>query len=117
MTTRTTSELSKAVMQKLAVIDAMESPSAQDHVMINARYEELMEGLREENLAYWENSTIPLVVFPALTDLVALHSGSAFGKPLAAVGDIEQAEMSIKRRIRRHTHKLSSAATIYQDDF
>jgi len=117
MTTRTTSELSKAVMQKLAVLDALEDPSTADHVMIKARYEELMEGLREENLAYWENSEIPLVVFPALTDLVALHSGSAFGKPLAAVGDIEQAEMSIKRRIRRHTHKLSSAATIYQDDF
>ena len=117
MATRTLQNLSKSVMEKLAVIDALESPSAQDHSLIAERYAEIFDALAEEELAYWPTGEIPLIVFPALTDLVALHVGSAFGRPMVAVSDIEAAEIPIKRRLRKHTHKRASGVETYQDDF
>ena len=117
MATRTLQDLSKAVMEKLAVIDALEDPSASDHLMIMRRYAELYEGLAEEQLAYWPESEIPLVAFPALSDLVALHAGPAFGRPIVSVTDIEAAEVPIKRRLRRHTHKRASGVEAFQVDY
>lgn len=117
MVTRSLSDLTLAVMQDLGVIDAMDSPSASDHALVRGRYEALFSNLREESLAYWEEAAIPLVVFQPVTDLVALHCGAAFGRPKVSIAEIEATETSIKRRIRRHTHKLTSGVTMYQDDF
>ena len=117
MATRTLQNLSKAVMEKLGVIDALQDPSAQDHTMILNRYAEILEGLVEEELAYWPEGEIPLIVFPALTDLVALHVGPAFGRPIVAVTDIEGAEIPIKRRLRKHSRKEASGAETYQVDY
>lgn len=117
MTTRSLNELSKAVMEKLAILDANSSPSAADHKMIVDRYTELMAGLQDEEIAYWDIDAIPLLVFGAVTDLVALHSGGAFGRPLVALTDIEAAEVPIKRRIKRHTRKHASGEEIRQDNY
>lgn len=117
MTTRTLNQLSKAVMEKLALLDANSTPAAADHTMIVDRYTELMEGLRDENIAYWDDAAIPLLVFGPVADLVALHCGGAFGRPLVSVIEIEAAEVPIKRRIKRHTRKHASGEEIHQDNF
>lgn len=107
MTTRSLTELSKAVMEKLGKVDANSTVEAADHTMIVDRYTELMEGLRFEDIAYWTDTAIPLLVFPALTDLVALHSQSAFGRAVNAQ-EFETLELTHKRRLRRYTHKMSA---------
>lgn len=118
MTSRSLSDLTLAVMQDLVVIDAFDNPSASDHALIRGRYEAILENLKEEGLAYWDEGAIPLAVFQPVTDLVALHCGGAFGRPkVGSFSDIEAAEISIKRRIRRHTHKLPSGVALTQDDF
>ena len=117
MATRTLQNLSKAVMEKLGVIDALQDPSAQDHTMIVNRYAEILEGLAEEELAYWPEGAIPFIVMPVLIDLMALHVGPSFGRPIVDVTMIEAAEIPIKRRLRKHTHKSASGAETHQDDF
>jgi len=52
-----------------------------------------------------------------LSDLVALHAGPAFGRPIVSVTDIEAAEVPIKRRLRRHTHKRTSGVETFQVDY
>lgn len=116
MTTRTLHQLSKAVLEKLALIDANADPSAADAQMISDRYGELMETLRDEDLCYWNDDAIPLLVFSAVADLVALHCMSAFGLGGNPV-EIEDAEIPIKRRIRKHTRKPASGMPIPQENF
>lgn len=116
MTTRTTQQLSKAVMEKLALVDANADPSAADHAMIANRYTELMDVLRDEDLCYWSNAAIPLLVFSGVSDLVALHCMSAFGLGGSPV-EIEANEIPIKRRIRKHTKKPYSHEDITADDY
>jgi hypothetical protein len=117
MKSRTPQELSKAVMDQLGVIDALEFPSAIDHQYIFDRYTDLMDELRADELGYWPDDQIPGLVFLAVADLVALHVGPAFGRPVVAVTDIEDAQVPIKRRIRRYTKKHASGEVSYQDHF
>ena len=117
MATRTLLQLSHAVMEKLALIDANSSPAAPHHQMIVDRYSELMEELRGDGIGYWEDAAIPLLVFGPVCDLVALHVGPAFGKPLVKVTDIEDAEVPIQRRIKRHTKKHASGLEPEQVDY
>lgn len=117
MATRTKAQLSKAVMEKLGLLNATDDVAAEDHAMISTRYTELMEGLEAENLAYWPEDQIPLLVFPAVTDLVGIHCASAFGiTPLNPI-EIEQAEIIVKRRIRKYTVTKSSLLDTYQADY
>ena len=109
MTDRTLLQLSKAVADKLTVTDALEQPAAVDHALIVSRYEELMEELRDDDLCYWPNGAIPLVVFTAVVDLVALHVAPSFGMTIAGVYEIENAEIPIKRRIRKRLNKAEGS--------
>jgi len=116
MTTRSLTELSHAVMEKIGAVDSNSTVEASDHDMIVRRYSELMEGLRFEEIAYWENAEIPLLVFPPLTDLVSLHCESAFGRQRDPK-EMEALELVHKRRMRRYTHKMSAGTVSYADDF
>ncbi len=117
MATRTLVQLSKAVMEKLALIDSHGSVAAVDHQTIVDRYTEIMEQLRDESIGYWDDGAVPLLVFGAVTDLVALHVAPSFGAPLVPITKIEEAEVSIKRRIKRHTKKYASGDEAEMVDF
>jgi hypothetical protein len=117
MTTRSQTEMAQTVLEKLRVVDSQQSASATDRTFVINRYAELMEGLREEELAYWPDDEIPLLVYPAVTDLVALHVSGSFGKPMVSLIEIESAEIPIKRRIRRHTRKQSAGEDTYTLDY
>lgn len=116
MTSRSLTELSKAVMEKVAKTDANATVEAADHAMIVDRYTELMEGLRFEGIAYWEDAAIPLLVFPPLTDLVALYCQSAFGRTVDAA-EMERLELVHKRRMRRYTHKITAGDVSCTENF
>ena len=61
--------------------------------------------------------TLAGMVFGPVCDLVALHCGPAFGKPIVNVTNIEDAEVPIKRRIKRHTKKHASGLEPEQVDY
>ena len=109
-------DLSTAVLRKLKVLDALESPSTEDHALVYNRYLELHEGLQHEELAYWPSDFIPLIVMPALVDLVAIHVSNEFGITIN-LAEIEDLEVPIKRRIKRYNVKRDSEADVYQVDY
>lgn len=117
MANRTTLELSKSVLLTLSVLGSDETPSAADHAYVSSVYRSLYDGLVLEELAYWPEAAIPDLVMLPLTDLVALYSARAFGKPFLVGEKLEAEEASIKRRIRKHTRKPASGAAIFQSDY
>lgn len=116
MTTRTQRSLAENVLRALGLLDALDSPSAEDSSYVVARYNDILAEMSEDNLAYWPADVIPLVVFEPLTLLVALSVSPAYGKPMT-IENLEQARMAVKRRIRRHTQLRSAQMPVLIDDF
>ena len=116
MTTRTQRSLAENVLRSLALIDATESPSADDNDYIVARYNDILAEMAEDNLAYWPADAIPLVIFEPLTLFVALSVSMAFGIPMNGQ-NLEQGRMILQRRIRRHTQLRTAQMPVLVDDF
>jgi hypothetical protein len=112
MTTRTLQDLATAVMQDLAIIDAMDSPTAEDRAFIELRYTEALEELRDDGLVWWDATAIPLAVFPAVVGYMSVAVSEAFGKARSVPVDVELE--AAKRRIRR---RVSKATTGEQTSF
>jgi len=102
--TRTQSELAKIVLRDvLAVIDATETPNAEDDAAVDAAYADRLEELRDLGLAYWSANAIPNVVLRPLADLVGSTIAPAFGLPRAP-----ELEANALRALRRHMAKAAS---------
>lgn len=107
----------QSVLERNGILNPDESPEANDSAFITSTLEAVMEGLRLEEIAYWDDDAIPPLVFLPLGDLVWLYCAKGFGKPSLSGPALEMEEASIKRRIRRYTHKRSSGLDTYQDNF
>lgn len=78
--TKTTQNLAEAVLRRLRVIDATETPANEDAAAVKALYLDLHDELITEDIAYWPDTQIPAEVFRALVDYVAGHAAVDFGK-------------------------------------
>ena len=109
----TTAQLSTAVMQHLALLDATETIDATDQTFITdtwaAKWEELSAHGME--MTYFPYDDIPNPVFLAVRDLVANDVRGAFGMPLSA-SDKEAEEVTIMRRLRRHLQTQGSKKAV-----
>lgn len=109
MTTRTQADLARAVMEDLSLLDAGESPSAADADYITRRYTEIFAEMIDDRLTYWAPDAIPLEAFNAVTGLMCVVCGNAFGKPQSPAGEpLNDAIEAAKRRVRKFVVKPAS---------
>ncbi len=107
MTTRTRAELAVAVLQELGVLDASETPTAEDSELVIDRHDELLAHLVDEELAYWAEDEIPLAVFGALRNLVINQVRGVFGEPVTAE-EVEARHKMLMGPLRRHVARAPS---------
>ncbi len=99
---RTTAELATEVLRALTVLAADETIAATDETYVTGVYNDLWDELAGQNLAYWDKTAIPKVVFLAVKDLVALHVMGAYGQPMS-VEDKDARHKILCQRLRKHT--------------
>ena len=116
-TIRTMTEMAKAVMLDMGLLDATEDPVAQDREYIIGIYEDLMAEMRDERLIYWPDNAIPKEDFQAVVKFMSLNVGSGFGIPMATGRAFEQELDYAKRRLRRRVVKESSGLDTHSADF
>ena len=109
--------MATAVMRDLGLIDAAQSPAADDSLFIRERYQDLMEELRDDSICYWPDNSIPVVVFERVVKLVAMSVGGAFGLPFPTGTDLNRELDAARTRIRRHTAHKVSGMPVTVDDF
>lgn len=116
-TTRTANELARAVMEDLGLIEANESPSAEDNSMIKRRYSNILEEMRDEKTVYWDDDAIPYEAFEAMVGLMRLVVGPSFGVPGLVGEDLNNAMDGAKRRIKKRVVKPASGEPTRVDYF
>lgn len=114
---RTKTELSTAVMRKIGLVEALESPSSEDANYIWGEYDDKLSELKDDGLVYWTNtnattSEIPNAVFPALVKIMGAEVMPAFGLPLDA-GLLNEGMM----QLRKHISKQSSGEIVETEYF
>ena len=143
--TSTTADLAEAVLRELGVIDATESPEANDETYVinayNFKFDELVDRelaywsktaipnqifiavrdliineLVDRELAYWTKTAIPNQIFLSVRDLIINEVRGAFGEPLSAEQK-EMQEIIILRQFRRHTQRRASGHATVADYF
>jgi hypothetical protein len=114
---RSKADLATATLQLIGVLDATESPSAEDGAYVENRYDDLREELVDKGQAYWPSTTrttaeIPAVVFSACTMILAGRCAPAFSVPEPTVTDDDGKQMPCSakgwRDLRRHLAKPAS---------
>ncbi len=104
---RTRNDLVTAVMRKLRLVHADETPSASDYDYIGQEYDDKLEEWRDDGLIYWSSTDdIPNVVFPVITKLLANEVSPAYGR--ATIAEAVLAEEVLKKELRRHMAKPPS---------
>ena len=114
--TKTTAELTAAVLRELGVIDATESPEGTDETFVIAAYGSKFDELQDRELAYWAKTAIPNAIFLTVRDLTINEVRGAFGEPMSAA-DKEGQEIIILRQLRRHTQVRASGHAAQADYF
>jgi len=114
MATRTITELAKAVMDDLGLLEASENPTAAERSYIERRYREGLEELRDDGLVWWDAEAIPYAVFLGVVGFVSVLVSESFGTPRRVPMDVdlEAAKMRIRRRVAKNT---SGEQTAYTD--
>lgn len=79
---RTTQDLSKKVMELLALLEAQEDVSTEDHALISNAYTDKYQELFFRELAYWPVDEIDNKAFLAMARIMAEEVASAFSKPV-----------------------------------
>lgn len=105
------SDLAKAVLQELSVIDAVSEPSGEDDAFVKARSLTTHERLRKKQIVYWSPTSIPDEVFDSLVVFMAGVVSGAYGD---RVGD---AEMMLREELLATDAKPRYLGTLLQSDF
>lgn len=108
MATRTTADLSLAVLENLGLISAGEGVAAADHEFISRRYANMLEEMRDERLVYWDFDAIPFEAFEGVVTLMSLVVEKSFGLPGLKGEEFNDALDGAKRRIRARVGKPAS---------
>lgn len=115
--TRTSGEFARAVLDKMGLTNATEDGSARDLAVVAARYQDVLEELRTDNLVYWDEDAIPAEVVDALSDLVIQSAGPSFGFPLPPLAQrLIERELMV-RRIRKNVTKQTTKKPLRVDYF
>lgn len=112
----TVDDLVTAVLRKLTVIDATETPDAEDLLFVTDAYTKKHAQMVDQDLAYWPVSEIPNVIFLAVRDLIVNEVREAYGDAMPASAK-EQEEIVLLRPIRRHVNRKPSGNETQADYF
>ena len=114
---RTRSELATSVLRDMGVLDASETPSADDATLVKAAYDDKYEEWQDENLVYWQLDEIPNAVFLPIRDLIVNEVKGAFGQPTPSVAEKMAQEEALKMRLRRHVARSATGHRIKAEYF
>lgn len=106
---KTQLDLVTMALRKLNVVDATESPSAEDDAFADSVYETKRAELIDKGLCYWAANSIPDVVFLAMVNILAGELATAFGITVPTEMDDNGQAVAINvrglRDLRRHMAK------------
>ena len=104
---KTKSQLATAVLQQLSVLAAEEAASADDSNTVQTIYEDRLERLYDDELAYWLADEIPEAVFRAVVILIANEAAPTFGQIFDP-----SAELYAEGLLKKHNTKQSTGEPI-----
>lgn len=116
---RSKAALATDVMRKLGILAAVDSPSAEDSSLVEGRYDDKLDELRDKGLCYWSHTTrtsedIPAAVFGALVNIMCEDVAAHFGAQVPTVTDDNGQPVSSGtkglRDLRRHLAKGPSGS-------
>ena len=81
--TRRTDDIATAALRRIGILDARETPSADDGALVESRFAELVGELRRKGLVVWQDDAIPVDVFGPLADMLTARIRPEFGMPYA----------------------------------
>lgn len=116
VTTRTQVELASDAMRHLGLIAANETADGHDVTYAVKRYAELVEELKDFGFAYWALNEIPINVYSAMTELLALEISEAFGI-FYSIQERETRARLARSRLGRRTTKTASGEHAKVDYF
>lgn len=111
---RAKSDLATDALRKLGVLAATETAPAEDSSLVEARYDDKLEELRDKGLVYWPNTSrttaeIPSVVFGAMVNIMVEDVATYFGAKIPEITDDSGRVVSCGtkglRDLRRHMAK------------
>lgn len=114
--TSTIDELVTAVLRKMTVIDATETPDADDVTFVTEAYNKKFYQMQDQDLAYWTRTAIPNTIFSAVRDLIVNEVREAYGDGMSAA-EKESEELILLRPIRRHVNRKPSGNETQADYF
>lgn len=108
MATYTRQELVRDVLLEIGVLDANEAPEAEDYATVNARAQQVLEALYEDNLVPFDlDGVIPARYQIPLVRIVAETVYGQYGVSARAQEFVGNAEMAM-RQLRRLRQKPPS---------
>lgn len=114
---RTKAALSKDVLRKLGILSGYEDASAEDAALVEARYDDKLEELRDKGLVYWSHTSrtsedIPNVIYDAIVNVMCEAVAPYYGVTVPALTDDQGRPVSIGtkglRDLRAHIAKQAS---------
>lgn len=123
---RSKADATKDTLRKLGVLDILDDPAAEQAALVEARYDDKLEELRDRGLVYWSHDTrtsedIPNVVFGAIVNIMCEEMAAAFGVQIPTVMDERGQPVSCgtkgMRDLRRHMAKGPSGNATRADYF
>ena len=111
---RSKAALATDVLRKLGYVAAVDTPSAEDSSLVEARYDDKLDELRDKGLVYWSHTNrtsedIPSAVFGALVNIMAEEVAAHFGAQVPTVTDDNGQPVACGtkglRDLRRHMAK------------
>lgn len=110
--TKTVNDLSRRVMQRLALLQPNEDPESEDHQLIEEVYRGRLLELTEVGVGYWPASEIPDAAFNSVVMLIANDVAPEFSRPWSP-----EIEVEAMRRIRAHAAKRPSGEPVWFPEF
>lgn len=93
---KTTQQLATRVLERLRVIGAGETPTDADAASIKSLYSGTFKEIEVDNVAWWDEDSIPEEAFEALADFIAGRAAPDHG---LARPDLEESGMARLRRL------------------
>ena len=113
--------LATAVLRKMGIVAAGNSPSPADSQFVKETYDQKLEEWRDRGLIYWSNTgdavaEIPAPVFQPLVALIENCVWPAFGRRSAPEDQAAREELLLKA-LRRHVARPSTGLPLRVDYF
>lgn len=112
----TQADLVKRVLRNLHVLEAGETPDADDDSLIDDCIAQVQAELTENGLAYWALSAIPEAVMRGLVVMVSADAAASF-MPKAQAREYEADRLRGERMIRRVVASPQTDTPIMRDYF